>query len=512
MIVVRSQLSLSLAILALVASPATAQVTLPNGLVVPLDSMNGEVQLYSLFSTRGEGIDWIGDAARTPDTFSPLCDFTATLLLNESASVLGVGWYNVVPGATSPPTADRIYTIVPPASPVGTVITGTSIREDPRYLGGLIGFALIRTPPHYSEARWNTVCDAGACASTPGPWILGLSYASTVTPNAWYLAFEDGDTTSSFWNNDGDYNDYVFLFTGLECAGGGEPCVVGGAQGICAAGLTECGPGGALTCRVVNAPRDEACDGTDSDCDGAIDEGDGLCSGVEVCVAGRCVAPCFEGGCQDGETCTEAGVCVETACVGVTCSAGERCVRGTCGDACEGVVCPGSLTCVAGRCVDPCAGVDCGEGVCERGVCVQSCTCRFCGTGSECAPSGACVPEGCAGVTCDAGEVCVAGGGCRDACADARCPAGQACEAGECRDLPPPDGGPPQLDAGAVAADGGSSAMDAGRPDAGARTDGGNTRGTASGGCGCRASSGPGAGALGFVLVGLAIVALRRRR
>ena len=38
-----------------------------------------------------------------------------------------------------------------------------------------------------------------------------------------YVAFEDGDTSSSAWNNDGDYNDFVFLFTGITCAGAGEP-------------------------------------------------------------------------------------------------------------------------------------------------------------------------------------------------------------------------------------------------------------------------------------------------
>lgn len=483
-----------------------AQVTQPSGLVVPRDSANGEVQLFTLFATRGEAIDWIADAAPRPDTFSPLCDFRATFVLKQSGSSLGVGWYNVVPGATRPPSEGEIYTIVPAGTPVGAVITGTSIREDPRYLGGLVGFALTRTPPHYSEARWNTVCNAGACAATPGPWVLSLSYASTVTPNAWYLAFEDGDTSSSSWNNDGDYNDYVFLFEGLVCAGGGEPCAADGALGICAAGLTECAPGGALVCRRVNAPRAERCDGADEDCDGAIDEGEGLCPGLEVCVAGRCVAPCFEGGCGPAESCTEAGVCVETACLDLACPSGERCVAGACVDACAGVVCPGEQACVVGRCIDPCAGVTCGDGVCERGVCVQACACRPCAAGRECASSGACVAEGCAGVTCAPGEVCRAGG-CVDACEGARCPAGQVCEAGACRDAPRLDGGVPGRDGGVSPGADGGAGMDAGRSDGGA----GPGRGTV-GGCGCRAAGRAGRAGSAALLLGLLLATLWSRR
>ena len=123
------------------AAPAAAQVTLPSGMVVPVDSMNGEVQLYSFFSSRGEPIDWIADARNEPDTFSPLCDFTAALLLHEAGASLGVGWYNADPAATVAPSASEIYEIVPAGSPLGTTITGSSIRDDARYAGGLIGFA-----------------------------------------------------------------------------------------------------------------------------------------------------------------------------------------------------------------------------------------------------------------------------------------------------------------------------------------------------------------------------------
>ncbi len=484
------------------AAPVSAQVTLPNGLVVPRDSANGETQLYTLFSSRSEPIDWVAEARATPDVFSPLCGFTATLVLKQSASVLGVGWYNVVPGASTPPT--EIYEIVPPGAAVGTMVTGADIRADSRYLGGLIGFALIRTPPHYTEARWNTVCDSGPCASTPGPWTLSLSYLSETTPDAWYVAFEDGDTSSSSWNNDGDYNDYVFFFTGITCAGAGQPCDVADALGVCRNGLTECSTGGELTCRQVETAGEERCDGADNDCDGTIDDGD-LCGAMRVCVAGVCVGRCFEGGCGEGERCSDEGVCLEIACEGVSCGEGERCVGGTCMEACAGVVCPGELVCRVGRCVDPCTSVTCDGGrVCEGGVCVDGCDCRGCPEGRECASSGECVPSGCAGVTCGAGEVC-RGGSCVDACLDAVCPVGQVCEGGACVDDAGSDAGTPSRDGGSSGTDSGAVGMDGGTRDAGS-----GGRGMVASGCGCRASHG-GAGG-GLLCLALAALWIRRRR
>ncbi len=198
--------------LALLAAPALAEVVQPNGLVVPVETPNGEQSLQSFFDERGEAIDAVDDASPTPDTFLPTTSFTATFVLNEAGGRAGAGWYNHDPVATEGP---QVYEVVPVDSPLGTAVTGADILGDPAYAGGLIGFALLVDPVHYSEARFNTVCDAGDCADTPGPWILSLSYQSTATDDAWYLAFEDGSTTSSSWNNDGDYNDDVFFFTGL---------------------------------------------------------------------------------------------------------------------------------------------------------------------------------------------------------------------------------------------------------------------------------------------------------
>lgn len=498
-----SALALALAL----GAPAHAQVTQPSGMVVPVDSMNGEVQLDTFFSERGEGVDWVADARNEPDTFSPLCDFTASLLLHEAGSSLGVGWYNVVPGATSPPAASEIYEIVPPGAAVGTTITGATIRGDARYLGGDIGFALMRSPPHFTEARWNTVCDAGPCAGSPGPWVLSLSYLSTTMDDAFYVAFEDGDTSSSAWNNDGDYNDYVFLFTGITCAGAGEPCTVEGAEGICANGLTECAAAGELICRQVNDPGDEACDGADNDCDGAIDEGDGLCGATEVCSRGRCVARCqVEFGCVDPDAACEDGLCVDAACVGVTCDAGLACVEGSCVAPCDGVVCPGDRVCRVGVCLDPCVGVTCEAGqVCEGGVCVAACDCRGCADGSECAGDGRCVDEGCADVSCDGATIC-RDGVCVDPCEGAVCPRGRACVDGACVDTEPA-----VPDAGTSVADGGSSSDGGTGMDGGPGPDAGG-RGMVDSGCGCRAARPAGGSALAWLVAGLSVLALRRRR
>src|SRR5258708_923588 len=180
------------------ATTARATVTEPNGLQVPLDSKNNEIQLYTFFANRAEPIDWQADAHTTPDVFSPLCNFKATFVLHEAGSSYSVGWYNVVPNATTAPTVSDIHVIVPAGTIVGTVITSATIKGDPAYAGGLVGFALLAGQIHYSEQKWNVVYTLG---STPGPWILSLTYKSASTPNAYYLAFEDGNLSSTGLRN-----------------------------------------------------------------------------------------------------------------------------------------------------------------------------------------------------------------------------------------------------------------------------------------------------------------------
>jgi MYXO-CTERM domain-containing protein len=482
------------------AGTAHAEVIQPNGTVMPVDSANGEVQLYTYFAGRGEAIDFRLDGRSSPSTFSPLCDFRATFALKQSGSSLGVGWYNVIPGAGAAPTLADIHVIVPAGSAVGTVITAADIRGSADYLGGLIGFALVGEQTHYTEPQWNPICTS---CSTPAPWVMAVIYPSTVTPNAFYVAFEDGSVSGSSFNNDGDYNDYVYFFEGLACAGGGVACDTG-LPGICSAGLTECEAGG-LTCRANNVAGTEACNGLDDDCNGLPDDGE-LCASGEVCDGGSCVRQCKdEFGCRVGLECNEEGYCVEEGCAAVTCDAGEACRGGECVAPCDSIFCPGDQVCRVGRCVDPCDGITCdGDRICDGGVCVPTCDCLPCSAGLACGGAGTCVDAACVDVDCTTpGTICVEGA-CVDACVGALCPVGQHCEIGACIDDPIVEVDAGRTDGGAVT-DGGGSVMDGGTGEGDAG------RGPiSSGGCGCRATGGSNAGLGLFALVALALI--RRRR
>jgi len=252
------------------AAPALAVTNEPDGSQIPRDSANGETQLYTLFQSRNDPVDWLADAHTTPATFSPLCSFQATFVLHQAGANRGVGWYNVDPAATTAPT--QIHVIVPAGTPVGTVVSSSTIVGDPAYAGGLIGFALIDGQIHYSEQQWNPPCGNPFSCPAGGPWILSVTYQSKSTPNAYYLAFEDGDVNPLSFGNDGDFNDDVFFFEGLTCQGGGTPCDTG-LPGLCAPGLNECS-GTVLTCKSVVQPGVEKCNGVDDDCNGQIDEGD----------------------------------------------------------------------------------------------------------------------------------------------------------------------------------------------------------------------------------------------
>ncbi len=270
------------------------------------------------------------------------------------------------------------------------------------------------------------------------------------------------------------------------CSGGGMACTVAGQRGACGQGVNVC-DGMATRCVQVNQPRMERCNGNDDDCNGMIDEGDGLCPRNFVCDRGSCVERCSgELGCLPGRTCTDAGICVETSCMGVTCPEGQRCSGGMCVGICDGVTCPHAQVCRAGRCVNPCEGVTCNPmEVCDpgpgprAGLCVPGCQCTPCAAGQSCQPDGYCVTDDCAGVTCPTGMYC-RGGQCRDACETGPdtmlCPSGEVCQMGECvpSSMVTRDSGTNQD----ASADGGRT--DAGRTDAG-RTDAGRADAGATG-------------------------------
>ncbi|HTQ07454.1 MAG TPA: hypothetical protein VMI54_26540 [Polyangiaceae bacterium] len=434
--------------------PSSADVTEPNGVVVPVKVASGGVYLGDWFTQQGEMIDAVKDASAVPGAFSPLCDFSATLVLHDSSAKAGISWYNTTTGATGPLTTDDVWPIVPPGTAVGTTITSADIRTSTHYANGLVGFVLVRdddnddsTPPtltYYSEYQRNAFCSGCTGTNpttglmmTPDYWKAALIYPSTMLGNTFYLAFEDwggAGATPDTWYNDGDFNDEVFRVTGVACPGSGTACDTG-QPGVCGPGLTECVAGGTLDCKPQVSASAETCDGLDNDCNGVIDDGD-LCPSGQVCDRGSCVARCSDlaDTCKSTEVCSDAGFCVDAACADVTCDPGQKCVAGTCKAPCEDVVCPPPSVCLAGRCADPCDGVTCESGrVCDGGVCVPNCSCQVCGAGLECAADGRCVSAGCAGKTCDAGEVCSAGS-CVDACDGARCPTGEKCVAGACVD------------------------------------------------------------------------------
>src|ERR1700709_2912378 len=77
--------------------------------------MDGTLQ--GLFTSRGEHIDYVKDAQTTPGTFSPQCGLTVQFVLHVGGCSVGLGWYNVAPGSTTPPAEDQIYMLVPPIIP-----------------------------------------------------------------------------------------------------------------------------------------------------------------------------------------------------------------------------------------------------------------------------------------------------------------------------------------------------------------------------------------------------------
>ena len=502
--------------LAAVALPAGATVTQPNGLVVPLDSGSAETQIYTLFSSLGEAIDWKTDAASTPDAFSPLCAFTAKFVMKQSGASLGLGWYN---STNQAPLPSEIHTLLPPGTAVGTTITSSDIKNDPAYLGGLIGFALIGGQTHYSEKKWNPVCTG---CTPAGPWIAAVLYASKNIPNAYYIAFEDGTmgATPGSFNNDGDYNDDVYLLTGLTCSGGGQPCDTG-LPGTCATGVTQCSSNG-VSCKGLAAPAAEACNGLDDDCNGTTDEG-AICPTNFVCDKGSCVQACTSGEfvCPSDKVCNGKGYCVDPTCKDVACDAGKVCVAGVCKGPCEGVACPYPQTCLGGACVDPCAGVMCGMGeVCEEGACVTACSCAPCAAGLACDTAGGhCGEATCVGVVCMAGTHCMAGA-CVDSCAGAVCPTGQECSKGGCVAVVETTSATGSTGVGFGVGGGGGSLGVGGAPGGtGATTTGSGESGGAggagageSGGCGCSVAGAEEGGGLSLAGLLLAAVGVRRRR
>ncbi|MDQ3031807.1 MAG: MYXO-CTERM sorting domain-containing protein [Myxococcota bacterium] len=369
----------------------------------------------------------------------------------------------------------------------------------------------------YNRCEWTTgdASDGeGGFGGTPAQ--AGFDAGNTVDfvemPGSFTMAVLDVCTTSNIglpgvWQ-------FSVRSGGVVCPDAGMPCEVPDAVGPCAVGRTQC-IGREIECQPVGTANPESCDGVDNDCDGAIDDGDSLCSGLDICTEGTCVPPCFEGGCADGYTCDATDMtCVETSCIGVECPADERCEGGTCRGACEGIVCPHGQACISGSCTDPCAAVTCDAAqTCRDGICIPTCPCLPCGGSEACGADGTCTPRGCDIVICEEGDYCE-DGICHDGCEGVVCPTGQRCELAECVSTPlPVDAGPADQDAGVEETDAG---MD-GTMDAGATPEVDAGRGpppVPRDGCGCRVAPSDTLPSWGWVMLGVVGIALglRRRR
>jgi len=571
---------------ALVGGGAKATVMQPSGETMPVPTPAGETSIatsrgfsadaltlaglfkYHVVNGVAGGdvsMDPVRDAQITPGTFSPQCGLTGTIVLHGGGCKNELGWYNATEKPATKPTDAQIYTLVPsnltaaPPNglmcadqdfcPMATMTTtqapqhswvdydfAQNIRTSANYKGGLIGLALkgvagSQCPQtKYSQAELNDQNAAGK------PWITTLIYQSVADPQAYYIAFEDLPTCATSWKgcnsqNDGDFNDFVFYVSGLSCNLGGDPCTVPGAMGICAGGITECAGGGmTTTCRQAVKPSPEKCDNQDNDCNGMVDEGDGLCPPSEVCSQGVCRHACddTEFPCAVGLTCDSSdGLCKDRDCIGKTCNAGQVCQRGVCVGGCDGVTCPHGQSCRLGVCVAACDGVTCPvDRVCENGACQPPCNnkCRTCKAGSMCnMTSGVCVETGCETKTCPAGQVCVAGS-CKDGCDGVTCPGGQECMMGACTPVAAPDAGTSSGSGGG----GGFSILGTGGQNGSGSggvvivgTAGNNGTGGAGGAapqrgnissCSCDVARGPGAGGVALMLVGLAMARIRKRR
>jgi len=517
--------------------------------------------LQGLFKFRGEMLDQVKDAKTSPGYFSPTCGFSGQLLLRGGDCEVTFGWYNVEdPNSTTAPAADEVYPFIPTA---GSTITkdlqcqgplnngfcplawdagdprdlsrrlwvpkaydSGTIKSDPRYKGKYVGFAFIGNPTSACKQTKYSLLGQNQLNAKDEPWVTTLIYQSTVDPEGFYMAFEDLAMSKEDWHltgvpgntamNDGDFNDFVFFVSGISCLGGGQPCDTG-LQGACSLGRTDCAAEGTTgMCRPIINPGAEVCDNVDNDCNGAADDGEGLCPGTQVCDKGTCVAACGTGEfrCDPGFTC-KAGHCIEDACAEVMCEAGQACRNGDCVNACDGVVCPGAEECQLGRCVDPCKAVTCtGSKVCEHGLCVSDCQCRGCKDGLTCGGDGRCTDPKCANVMCPAGQRCDAGN-CIDLCLGVMCPGGAACVNGSCQ-MPTGDpsttGGGPGIDPiGGGITLGGTNGLGSGA--SGSVIPGGSVRPTKDPGCACEVVGQSPAGEAALVLAGLgSVLAMARRR
>lgn len=504
----------------------------PNGTTIPvLDGSvttcsDKNVQMCLNQEEGGPTINAQAAAAVLPETFNPTCGLTFKVIARGAGYLNTFGWYNKNPNGK--PADSDLHAFLLCNDAPGTTKT-LSIQNDPAYLGGEIGFFMASpegvsgncpqfnpgggpvpgTVGHvyYSERKYNP--DNVGANST----IHLIIWDSVTHKDSFYFGWED-----LLAGGDNDFDDLLTRVEGITCSGGGAPCDTG-KLGKCADGTMQC-VNGTLTCVQNQQPTAETCNARDDDCDGTPDNGD-LCPTGLVCDRGKCVPKCGTGefACAPSLVCSSAGLCVDPKCETVTCNPGEVCVGGKCQAPCDGVACPFGQVCREGACVDPCDGLTCDQNyVCVAGVCTLKCSCKGCDANQSCDQSTEkCADTGCVPNPCGAGQHCVAGS-CVDDCAGATCPVGQTCQAGQCVDAPDAGAGGGSgglLSDGGLAGNagsGGSAASGGGGTSGGAPSKGSAVAGDDSG-CGCRvAGRGMALGWLALAAAAALAFARRRRR
>lgn len=540
---VRLGLAIGLCVASL-SQPAHAEVMQSGGAIIPKeiagDGCGSNASNCINANEKDEGgagdINAIETATISQETFSPLCELTFRVVARGASYKNTFGWYPVkrdADGMAIAPELTDLHVFLGCGDAVGAEKTLEIPKDTPEigfFLANDKGDCIDTMPdplgPTLTSQPSNLFFSQRAFNSDGDGRIHLLVWQSRANANAFYFGWEDQSG-----GGDNDFEDLMTYVTGIQCAGGGEPCQAEG-EGVCGDGVMQC-QDGELVCVPTQTKSDEKCNALDDDCDGETDEGDDLCPKGKICVKGSCQPPCGTGEfrCDPGQTCVS-GVCIEDACAKKECKEGQVCVGGECVGACDDVVCPYGATCRKGLCVDVCEGIECDSGfVCEPrmssdgetlvGVCT-SCDCRGCGDGQSCVAH-ACIDNTCKDKTCADGTRCVAGD-CVDNCDGVSCPAGQMCQTGACVEDPNAGGGGASSGgAGGDDDDDGGIIIDPGTGAKGGTSgDGDNDGGTQppgnaieAKGCSC---SLPGAGASGIgalllagVLAGSAVARRRRR-
>lgn len=241
------------------------------------------ITLGGLFKWRGEAIDWQVDATSPVGAFVPGCPLTVKPVLAGGTCTSPLFWYNVSdPSSKTPPSAAEMYELLPAdltsflscqaplnqgfcplawdnRSPIDlskkawlpNQVT-VDLTDDPRYLGGAIGFGLRRVASSYCGGSQFSVREHNARDAANRAYVGAIVYESRVDSGAIYLAFEDGAMPAADWTDggktDGDYNDYVAYVSGCfdqtpggGTGGGGEAGAAGSAVGDTSGGVGAAG-------------------------------------------------------------------------------------------------------------------------------------------------------------------------------------------------------------------------------------------------------------------------------